>query len=70
MQHRIEKMRPLEILDHKGKLIKINGYAFIDECGSCIIIVYGEGRRDQMSEYLNREDDPLGLKYKIVDLLP
>lgn len=63
-------MPPLEVLDDKGKLIKINGYAFIDECGSCIIIVYGEGRRDGMSKYLNSEGDPLGIKYKCIKLLP
>ena len=61
-------MPPLEILDDKGKLIKINGYAFMDECGNCIIIVYGEGRRDAMSKYLNSEGDPLGIKYKIIKL--
>ena len=68
MQHTIEKMPPLEIVDEKGKLIKINGFAFIDECGSCIIIVYGEGRRDAMSKYLNSDTDPLGLKYKIIKI--
>ncbi len=68
MNHTIEKMPPLEILDDKGKLIKINGYAFMDECGNCIIIVYGEGRRDAMSKYLNSEGDPLGIKYKIIKL--
>ena len=51
-------------------LISLNGYAFIDENGSTIIIVYGEGRRDDMSKYLNSDSDPLGLKYKIIDLLP
>lgn len=69
MKHSIEKMPPLEIVDDKGKLIKINGYAFMDECGSCIIIVYGEGRRDAMSEYLNSDSDPLGIKYKIINLI-
>ena len=68
MKHTIEKMPPLEIVDDKGNLIKINGYAFMDECGSCIIIVYGEGRRDAMSEYLNSNSDPLGIKYKIINL--
>ena len=61
-------MPPLEIVDDKGNLIKINGYAFMDECGSCIIIVYGEGRRDAMSKYLNDDGDPLGIKYKIINL--
>jgi len=70
MNHKIEKMPPLEIIDDKGKLIKINGYAFMDENGSCIIIVYGEGRRDAMSKYLNSDTDPLGIKYRIINLLP
>jgi hypothetical protein len=70
MNHKIEKMPPLEIIDDKGKLIKINGYAFMDESGSCIIIVYGEGRRDAMSKYLNSDTDPLGIKYRIINLLP
>lgn len=56
------------IIDNKP--VKYNGYAFIDECGYCIIIVYGENRRDAMSEYLNSETDPLGIKYKCFDLLP
>jgi hypothetical protein len=51
-----------------GKVITYNGYAFIDECGDTIIIVYGENRRDAMSEYLNSNSDPLGIKYKIVKL--
>ena len=62
-------MPPLEIVDDKGKLIKINGNALMDEFGRCIIIVYGEGRRDAMSEYLNSDSDPLGIKYKIINLI-
>lgn len=53
-----------------NKLVSYNGYAFMDEMGCCIIIVYGEGRRDSMSKYLNSEGDPLGIKYKIINLLP
>lgn len=70
MNHRIEKMK------HKWEFIEgnvktsLNGYAFIDECGRCIIIVYGEGRRDSMAEYLKSDKDPLGMKYKCIDLLP
>ena len=33
--------------------ITLNGYAFIDNWGFCIIIVYGEKKRDLLSEYLS-----------------
>jgi hypothetical protein len=33
-------------------IIKLNGYAFVDEFGSCHIIVYGEGLRDAYLKYL------------------
>jgi len=46
----------------------MNGYAFIDEFGGTIIIVYGEGLRDDMSKYLNADRDPLKIKYKCYDL--
>jgi len=44
--------------EHKYEFIEnrkkhsYNGYAFIDESGRCVIIVFGETRRDQMIEYL------------------
>jgi hypothetical protein len=69
MKHTIVKMKhKLEYIDGKS-FISLDGYAFIDECGNCIIIVYGEGRRDDMSKYLNSKGDPLGIKYKCIDLL-
>lgn len=70
MKHTVEKISPVEFLDDNNKLVKLNGYAFMDENGSCIIIRYGEGSRDAMSKYLNGDTDPLGLKYKIINLLP
>ena len=71
MYHAIEKISPIEIMDDNNKPVKLNGYAFMDEIGNCIIIRYGEGNRDAMSKYLNSEgEDLLGLKYKIVNLLP
>jgi hypothetical protein len=64
MKHTIEKMKhKLEYLDGKSS-ISLNGYSFIDEFGGCIIIVYGEGRRDAMSKYLTEEGDLLKIKYK------
>ena len=68
MKHSIVKMKhKLEYVDGKSK-ISMNGYAFIDENGGTIIIVYGEGRRDDMSKYLNEDGDKIGIKYKIITL--
>lgn len=61
MKHTIEKMKAQ---DADGQF----GYAFLDESGNCIIIVYGEGRKNSMSKYLDGDTDPLHLKYKIFDL--
>ena len=55
----------LEYIEGKS-YVSLAGYAFIDECGGCIIIVYGEGRRDAMAKYLNEDGDMLKIKYKIV----
>lgn len=52
------------------KYISLNGYAFMDECNRCYMIVYGENRRDSFVEYLNSEEDPLKIKYKCFNLLP
>jgi hypothetical protein len=69
MKYTIEKMKgPLSFLDDKKKEIKLNGYAFIDECGQCIIITYGEGYRDLMSKYLSGDGDQLHIKYKCINL--
>ena len=69
MYHEIVKMKEtLEFIDENKKEIKLNGYAFIDKWGHCILIVYGEGRRDIMSKYLNSDEDPLGIKYKCIML--
>lgn len=54
MKHTIENMNfKLKFLIDNKKLVSYNGYAFIDECGHCIIITYGESRRDNISKYLN-----------------
>lgn len=69
MKHSIVKMKnPLEYLDDNRKPISMNGYAFVDESGGTIIIVYGEGRRDVMSKYLSEDGDLLNIKYKIMPL--
>jgi len=68
MKHTIEKLKnKLEYTEGKT-VVSSNGYAFIDECGGCIIIVYGEGRRDAMEKYLNEKGNILNIKYKIVYL--
>ena len=68
MNHTIEKLKnKLEYTEGKS-VVSLNGYAFIDESGGCIIIVYGEGRRDAMSKYLNDPGNILNFKYKIVYL--
>ena len=69
MKHTIQKLNnKIEYLDDKKNKISLEGYAFIDEQGHCIIIVYGEGRRDEMSKYLNGNSDELELKYRILIL--
>ena len=68
MNHTIEKLKnKLEYTEGKT-VVSLDGYAFIDESGGCIIIVYGEGRRDVMEKYLNEPGDILKIKYKIVYL--
>jgi hypothetical protein len=51
MRFIISKMPPIITIEDNKKLIK-NGYAFIDENGYCIIIVYGDNNKDLMSKYL------------------
>ena len=65
MKHTVVKMNhSLDFLNENKKEVVNNGYAFIDECGNTFIIVYGEGRRDDVSKYLNASGDKLGIKYK------
>ena len=69
MKYTIENMKqPLTFLTDDKKVISTNGYAFIDECGCTIIIVYGEGKRDGMAKYLDEDGDLLMIKYKCVKL--
>lgn len=69
MKHTIVKMKePLVYQNDSRKSVIMNGYAFIDEFGSTIIIVYGEGLRDDMSKYLDSNRDPLKIKYKCYDM--
>ena len=59
---------PLTFMLDNRKTISTNGYAFIDEWSGTIIIVYGEGRRDDMAKYLSNDGDLLRLKYKCIML--
>lgn len=45
----------LKFQDENKKEISLNGYAFIDENGKCIMIVYGENRKNDLSKYLNNK---------------
>jgi hypothetical protein len=65
MKHTIEKMKaPMVLLNDSRKETIMNGYAFVDEMGGTIIIVYGEGYRDLMSKYLDADGDLVHIKYK------
>ena len=68
MKHTIEKLKNKFEYTEGNQIISLNGYAFIDECGNTIIIVYGEGRRDTMSKYLTEDGNKLRIKYKIISL--
>jgi len=68
MKHTIVKMKsPLIFVENKKEIV-MEGYAFLDEAGGTIIIVYGEGRRDDMDKYLTNEGDLINIKYNIIDL--
>ena len=68
MKFTIEKLQnKIEFIEN-GKLVSMDGYAFIDESGCCIIIVYGEGRKDGMSKYLTEDGDVLHIKYRTINL--
>ena len=68
MKHTIQNLKhKLEYTESKT-VVSLNGYAFVDESGGTIIIVYGEGRRDGMSKYLSEDGDLLGIKYRIMPL--
>lgn len=47
---------------------QMQGYSFRDECGHCIIIVYGENRRDAMIKHLEGDSNELHIKYHYIDL--
>lgn len=66
MKYTIESMPLLTYFDENQKKSFKKGYAFMDEVGSCFIIVYGENRRDSMIQYLADDTDPIGLKYQII----
>ena len=48
MKYTIQTMETILVFDDK----ELKGYSFIDEWGHCIIIVYGESKRDLIKKYL------------------
>lgn len=59
MEYGIHKMsKKLPIYEGNKLITSLNGYAFLDKKGHCIIIVYGESKRDSVSEYLE-ENAPI-----------
>ena len=53
MKYTVEKMKHiLRYFDKDRKLISLNGYAFISKHGRCMIIAYGENRRDQLIKFI------------------
>ena len=56
MKYTIQNIKnKLELYEGSRKLATLNGYAFIDEQGHCIIIVYSEKKRDLVKKYLEGE---------------
>jgi len=61
MNFRIEKMNhQLTYIGENKKAISFNGYAFINtDNNMCMIIAYGESRRDSIIKYFNELGDRL-----------
>ena len=55
MKYTIRNMSEPFVFFENKKKISLNGYAFLDEFGRCVIIVYGEGRRDSVKNYLKNQ---------------
>lgn len=69
MKYTIQNMKEPLIYFENKKMVKLNGYAFIDEFGKCIIIVFGEGRRDTLKKYFDGPTDEQHIKYQYVNML-
>lgn len=67
MKYTISEMEDLVVYENK-KQLKVKGYAFLDETGSCIMIVYGESRKKALMNHFDSDDNSLGIKYSIIDL--
>jgi hypothetical protein len=52
MKYRIEKMNTQLSFVEDKKLLKLTGYAFIDEMNKCFFIIYGENKRDMLIKHL------------------
>ena len=58
----------LTFINEKKKITSLQGYSFQDEYGNCIIIAYGETRRDLLIEHLTGNTNELKIKYNIKKL--
>ena len=58
----------LIFINEKKKITSLQGYSFHDEYDNCIIIAYGETRRDFLIEHLSGNTNELKLKYKYITL--
>ncbi|MFA5366584.1 MAG: hypothetical protein WC333_01730 [Dehalococcoidia bacterium] len=54
MRFTVKKMNgKVAFMNENKRWVKLNGYAFLDEYGHCIIIVYGEARMKDVEKYLS-----------------
>jgi len=54
--HRIKDFKQKLIIFEGKKKYSYNGYVFLDKFDSCIIIVYGEDKRDEIHKHLNESE--------------
>jgi hypothetical protein len=54
MHFTVKKMEgKVAFVNEDKRRVWLNGYAFLDECGHCIIIIYGEDRKKDVEKYFN-----------------
>lgn len=53
MEYTITKSKEKITFTEDKKDVELYGYSFIDKFGHCIMIVYGENKRDITSKYLS-----------------
>lgn len=65
MEYTIKKLPEKLTYYDNNKKSELQGYAFLDKFGGCIIIAWGENRRDFIIKELNSQNNLLGIKYKV-----